>query len=64
MISPIRNAIVAAAAAVAVVATQDRAINPRLLRQQAERSGADSHSGFRPETLRGPGPVLNKEPES
>jgi hypothetical protein len=62
MVSPIRKAIVAAAAAVAVVATQDRAIKPRLLRPQAERSGADS--GTRPETLRGLGPVLNKEPQS
>ena len=62
MISPIRNAIVAAAAAVAVIATQDRTINLRLLRPQAERSGADS--GTRPETLRGLGPVLNEEPQS
>jgi hypothetical protein len=62
MISPIRKAIVAAAAAVAVIATQDRAINPRLLRPQAERSGADS--GTRSETLRVLGPVMHKEPQS
>jgi hypothetical protein len=47
MISPIHNP---------AVATPDRATNPRLLRQQAERSGAESHSGTRPETLRGEGP--------
>lgn len=48
----------------AVVATHDHAINPRLLRQQAERRDAHRHSGTRPETLRGEGLVLNKEPDS